>query len=249
MLDFGKIISDLIHVFRLFFGLYDKSKIADVKAIQLSAPARPDNSTARSQLIDFTNKTNVEVSNDMHKVEAITNMTDLSVTPEKAKQLRIREFLDLIVDQVLSQGYKNSENWELNLIHPEFAAYILTHGAGMASEYTEQKIQRLNKEKGYLYAEWYTYQALSAQCRKEFSKLVTQAGMATQVSKLPDGTYAAINRASLHEIWRQAVWADPKFADEWLVYARRTDAELDEFLLTLFTDDVQFLPSTDKPRG
>ena len=249
MLDFGKIILDLIHAFRLLFGLYDKSKVATVKAIQSNIPARPDNSTAQAQLIEFTNKTNKEVAADTQKVEAITNMTDLSVTPEKAKQLRIRAFLDLIVDQVLSQGYKNSENWELNLIHPEFAAYILTQGVGMASEYTEEKVQRLNKEKGYLYAEWFVYQALSAQCRKEFSKLVTQAGMATQVSKLPDGTYAAINRASLHEIWRQTVWADPKFADEWLVYARRTDAELDEFLLTLFTDDVQFLPSTDKPRG
>ena len=117
--------------------------------------------------------------------------------------------------------------------------YILTSGVGVASELTEAKIQRLNKTAGfgYLYAEWETYYALSAQWRKEFSDMVKSEGK-TFVGE--NGT--AVVRAKLHELWRQTVWADRKFATEWLVYSRISDAELFEFLLTLATDEIEFLP-------
>lgn len=249
MFDFGKLFSEIIQAVRLLFGLYDKSKVAEVKVLQSSAPVSSSVPIVQTQLSTLKLNTDTEVKSQVQQIEAVTNMTILYPTPAKAKEARIRDFLDLIVDQVLSQGYKDNENWELNLIHPEFAPYLLTQGAGIASEYTEQKIQRLNKEKGYLYAEWYTYQALSAQWRKAFAKLVLEAGQPTQISTTSDGLYGAINRATLHELWRQTVWTDRKFSDEWLLYARRTDAELDEFLLTLATDDVQFLPKTDKPMG
>ncbi len=248
-MNFSLLVSEIIHAVKILFGFYDKSKVADVTELQHPSLVNSTVPVVQTQLATIKLNTDTEVKSQVQQIESVTNMTTIYPTPAKAKEARIREFLDLIVDQVLSQGYKSPENWELNLIHPEFAPYILTQGVGMASEYTEQKIQRLNKEKGYLYAEWYTYEAVSAQWRKAFAKLVLEAGKATQISTTPDGQYAAINRANLHELWRQTVWADKKYADEWLQYARRTDAELDEFLLTLATDNVEFLPQTDKPRG
>lgn len=235
------IIESLINWIKSIFGS---------RAAVVSQPS-PLPSTVTYTVPQKVEITNADLKNqvNMMTIQATTEVLTTSppATTSKTKEERIRRILDLIVDQVLSEGYKDNVNFELNVIHPEFQPYIISEGAAIAAEYTKEKIQRLNQLKGYLYAEWYTYEALSAQWRKVFANLITQAGQATQVSTTPEGQYAAINRASLHELWRQTVWADKSFADQWLVYSRISDAELSEFLLTLATDDIEFLPKTDKP--
>jgi len=175
--------------------------------------------------------------------EKIYDATD---APPLTKEQRIRNILDHIVDEKLSDPVNASglvEVSELNLIHPDDQPYILTVGAKYAAEKTEATIQRLFKNRDYLYAEWYAYEALSFQWRKTYANLITQAGQLVNAEGLRKF------RASLHELWRQTVWADPKAADDFLTYYRISNVELEEFLLVLAEDDLEFLPKTDQPKG
>lgn len=176
------------------------------------------------------------------KKELSSEIQNSRTSMEMNKKERLRRFIDLVTDQVLSQGYKDNENWELNLIHPTDAKYILTSGVGLASEFTESKVKDLNKTQGYAAAERYVYEALSAQWRKEYAYFIFYEGKQFLNSR----NYPQF-RADLHELWRQTVWADRKYSDEWLEYHKISDDELTEFLLYLATDDIDGLQKTDKP--
>lgn len=173
-------------------------------------------------------------------VEKETIAASMDLVAETTHEERIVKMLNIILDQVLIQTYKAPEDKELNLIHPQFAPYILTMGAGIASEKTEEKIQRLAKEKGRQYALLYTQEALSAQWRKKYTILISEAG---KYETLANG-YSQL-RARLEELWGQTVWADRKYAEEFLVKHLISKPELEEFLFALANDNFEVMLSGD----
>jgi len=224
----------LVHLFRWVFASKEEKESTKMlsKFTTGNQLPEPGNEAVQKKIAEVKAETTKEA-------EAVNEAIYQEAAP--TKEQRLKRILDLIVNQVLVQGYTAPENKELNPIHPHDAKYILTLGAAMASEFTEQTAQRLAKTKGFEYAEWHIYEAISAQWRREYAYLVTEAG-----KTVPSRVKEKI-RASLNELWRQTVWADPAFADDFIVRNRITESELHEFLLAMAEDDVGYLPKTDKP--
>jgi len=222
-----KIYAEILHMISLaLLGPEKDKKMVKLKEVQVV-----------NQKPKFESK---KTEQFFKNVEKETIATSMDLVAETTHEDRILRMLNLILDQVLIQTYKASENTELNLIHPEFAPYILTSGAAMASEKTEEKIQRLAKEKDRRYALLYTQEALSAQWRKSYAVLISEAG---KYETLANG-YSQL-RARLKELWRQSIWADAKYSDEFLVKHLISEPELEEFLFALANDGFEFMLSTD----
>jgi|GEM_PF-6338242 len=181
-------------------------------------------------------KTNSEKTSE--KV-AIIALSEMDHTPTKEE--RTKRILDALVDDIIIQSSNKDEGKEVNLIHPLHAKYIVPIGAGYASEKTEEAMKRYAKI-DYRYAEWYVYEALSAQWRPQYRVLISEAGTLVETKN-----GMAKIRARLHELWRQTLWTDIRTSDEFLKKHKISDAELEEFLFVLADDSVQFLPKTDRP--
>lgn len=203
-----------------------------------------DKQLKKQVLVDVSNS---KISYETKKVETYikdyeknTVNSALEVVKGTTEEERLFKMLNVFLDQILIQIYKASENTELNPIHPEFAPYILTMGAGFASEKTEEKIQRLAKEKDRRYALLYLQEALSAQWRVKYSYLIKEAG---KYVSLANG-YSQL-RANLKELGAQTFWSDRKFFDEFMVKHLISEPEFEEFLFALANDKYEFLLESD----